>query len=171
MKKITFLLVVFLTATFSVYSQDSKGVTNPDDVGKRALDILKKFENTSEIEFRNSMMTIEEVKEFVNKQEDSAMGRMKEDINKMDIAEYQKRVAKVYNDLKEKTKEFNIVWKDIEYVDFTYEVRNKRGLKGVEGEVFFKYKETEYKVKTDAVKNGDVYMPVIVRSLRKKDDD
>ena len=171
MKNISFLLVVFFISTFSSYSQDAKSVPSADEVGKYTFNVLKNFENTSEEEFVNSLMTIEEIKKFAEKVTDTtAANRLKKEASEMDPASYYKRVAEVYHDLKEKGKQYNIVWKDIKYSDFTYELREKRGIKGIEGVLVFTYKEAEYKVKTDALQDGSSYIPIIIRKLFKKDD-
>ena len=171
MKKSSFFLIALFIAVFSGYSQNSKSAATADEVGKYAFNILKKLDKTSEEEFVNSLLTIEEVKVYVEKVSDTAAAnRLKKEIKNMDPADYYKKVSEVYHDLKEKGKEYKIVWKDIIYSNFTYELREKRGLKGLEGVLVFTYKETEYKVKTDALQDGDAYLPIIVRKLFKKDE-
>jgi len=172
MKKISFLFIAFLTISFSGFSQNSEPIKNADGVGKYTLNLLKNFENTSEEEFVNSLMTTEDIIKFAEKVADTAVGNnLKKEITKMGATKYYNRVAEVYHDLKEKGKEYGIVWKDIAYVDFTYELRDKKGIKGIEGALVFSCKGTKYKVKTDALYDGDAYLPIIVRKLYKKDDD
>lgn len=165
MKKSSFLLITLFIVTFSGYSQNSKNVATADEVGKYAFNVLKNLENTSKEQFKNNLLTIEELKEYVNKHSDS-LEEFKEEMNKTDNASYQERVFKVYNEFKEKKKEFKIVWKDIEYSNFTYDEREEVGLKGIRAKLFFKYKENEYVVRIAAIHIKNAYYPLIIRRLR-----
>lgn len=167
MKKLSLLLIVLLITSFSGYSQNSKAVATTDEVGKYTFNVLKNLDNTSEKEFVNSLFTIDELKEFVNKHTDSLQD-IKQQINSMEDGEYYKRVSEVYNEMKGSAKQFNIVLKDITYSDFTFEERTDEGLKGIRGKVTFKYKETEYQVRVAALEVDNKYIPVIIRKIRPK---
>ena len=167
MKKSPLLLIAFFIAVFSGYSQNSKGVATTDEVGKFAFNILKNLDNTSEEEFINSLFTIEELKEFLNRHKDS-FNTIKEQISGMEDGAYHKRVAGAFNDMRDRAKQFNIVLKDIEYSDFTFEKKTDDGLTGVQGKLLFKYKEKEYQIQVAALLLDNQYNTLIIRKLREK---
>ncbi|MFK7747021.1 MAG: hypothetical protein AB8B65_01390 [Kordia sp.] len=167
MKKLTFLLVVFFTATFSVHSQNSKSVETADEVGTYAFNIIKNLDKTSDKDFIASFISIEKLKELVSKQANADGSDIKEMITSFTKEAYEEKVIGALTELKKDAEQYNIVWSDIEFSEFSYEEENEDGFKGIRGDLIFTYKDQKYKVTTSAFFIDNKYAPLIVRRLRK----
>ncbi|WP_298514796.1 hypothetical protein [uncultured Kordia sp.] len=168
MKKLQFIVLAIIATTFFISCQDSKHISNADDLGKYAFDILKKFENSSKEDYVNSLLTLEEFKSFAKKNGDSMQQVVKESIEKLDKKTYESGLLRQYTLLKDKAKELNISWNAIEYGDFTYEERTDDGMTGIRGQLTFTHNGTQYEVSTSALLTDNVYVPVIINQLNEK---
>lgn len=168
MQKLTFFFIILLTTTFSVHAQIDKRADTTEDLGMYAFKILKKFENTSDKVFINDLLTIQELKSYVKKASDTVQSGIKEEIEEISIEKYHKKVTKEYTSLKEKAKNYTIVWNAIEYVDFTYKEEKEGIFTGISGKLIFKHNGINYSVKVEAFLINDKYIPFIIRQLSKK---
>ena len=167
MKKLQFIFSIILATALLISCQNPKHFSKAEDLGKYTFDFLKKLENVSKEQFLNNLLTLKEFKEFANKKDDSMQDIVKESIERLDKKTYKAGLLRQYTLLKEKGKQYNIVWNDISYVDFTYEQRTDDVMTGIRGNLIFKHKDTEYKVLTSALQDGDIYVPVIINRLSK----
>lgn len=58
-----------------------------------------------------------------------------------------------------------VVWEDIEFVDFFYEVMEKEGIKGIDGELLFSSEEKTFSVSVRALWDGTAYRLSVVEEL------
>ncbi|MEM6719075.1 MAG: hypothetical protein AAF611_07170 [Bacteroidota bacterium] len=170
MKKIIFLFTALLT-TFSVYCQIDKRADTPEAVGTYTLSVLKSLDHTPAKAFIHKLLTIEELKAYVEKNVSTTESNIKEQINRLTVTQYNERVTDEYKSLKEKATDYNIKWNAIEFVDFEYEKEEQEGFEGVNGKLIFKHNETKYRVKVEAFLIDDKYIPFIIRQLIQRADD
>ena len=167
MKKNIFIFVFLLTTSLVVHAQEVNRSENPDDVGTYAFSVLKQLHKTARTDFKTHFISLDEIKEYVSKLSDSTDSEVKEDVMKMPLDEYDKKVMGEYDELIEKGKEFAIDWNAIEFADFKYRERSESSVKGLTGSVYFKYNESVYQSRIEAILIDGKYSVLIVRGLRK----
>ncbi|WP_046745416.1 hypothetical protein [Kordia zhangzhouensis] len=168
MKKLFFFYVLVIV-TFTTYSQNLTLSEKAEDVGKNAMPILKQLDHISDKEFIHSFITIEKLKEFVSKKLDSTNNEVTQQVQQMDIEKYRKKVVDELDELKEKGKEYGIIWNAIEYVDFSYNDQTSGPIKGLTGKLLFKHKEIVYRSKLEAIVIDEKYALIILRNIQKEE--
>ena len=165
MKKLQFIFCTIIATTFFISCQNPKHISKAEDVGKYVFDFLKNFENTSKEDYLNSLLTLKEFKEFAQKSGSSMQDVVKQSIERLNKKTYDAGLLRQYTLLKEKAKQYNIVWSAIEYKDFSYQERTDDGMTGIRGDLIFKHNDTEYKVLTSALFAENAYIPVVINRL------
>ena len=82
--------------------------------------------------------------------------------------EWVNELERNYNKVKERAAKYGIIWNDIQYLDYVYEINEKRGIKTCEGKLYFKYKDDSFKIRTSSIFNGHEYKLIEIRSLQKQ---
>lgn len=82
--------------------------------------------------------------------------------------EWINRIMDDYNQIKNNGASSGIIWQDILYLDFVYEMKDKEGLKAVEGRLYFKYNDKTYKVDISAIWDGKEYRIIEIEDLYEK---
>lgn len=167
MKKLQFVLIAIITTSFFISCQNSKNITKAEDFGPYAFNILKNLDNTSKEDFLNSLFTFEEIKTFAKRHKDSIPKKALDKLDELKKEEYEKRIGGEYDKLKAKGEKYNITWSDIEYSGYKYDERTEGGLTGIRGKLSFKHKDTLYIVRASALRDGESYIPLIIRRLSK----
>jgi len=168
MKKTYYIFTIALTAILFVACQNGSGVEKAEDMGKYAFDILKKFDNTSKEDYIKTIFTIEEVKEFGKKNADIISEQGKKEIANLTVEEYNGRMERDFNRIQQETKDFNIVWSEIEYSDYTYESREQDNIKGTRGDLIFKHNDITYTIKISALLVDNTYTLIRINRLNRK---
>ena len=165
MKKLAIALVTFFTVTITTYAQNYTQIETPEGIGKYAFSILKKVDHISDKEFINSFITIEEIKAYVNKMPDSTSSRIKEQMDEMSLASYEKKVLDELEELRISAKQKAIDLTTIEYIDFSFKKRVRDGITGIRGKLVFQYKEKKFTIKVASFLIDNKYVPLIIRRL------
>ena len=149
-----FNLILLTMALLSC--QNPKKVTEGKDLGPHALDILKGLEEIPESDFLKNFITLDEIRgleldaiernhapwNFVNNQ-----------INSLNSGRWFYHDAYNLETLRTKGQEFGIVWQDLEFLDYRYELLNRIG----EGMLLFQHNNVEYIVHLFVIFDGEQY--------------
>ena len=74
-------------------------------------------------------MTVEEIKAFGERNAETLDPKAKKDIDRLEKDRYEEKMARDYNRLKEKAKNYKIAWNAIEYGDYEFEEKDEDGFK------------------------------------------
>jgi hypothetical protein len=157
MKKIYCIFPLLITSMLFIACQNARGVKKAEDMGKYAFDVLKKFDNTSKKEYLKTIFTFEEVKEFGKTHADEIGEKGLKEIASLTAEDYNGRMERDFNSIKEKTEKHSIVWNDIEYSEYTYEAKKEDNIQGTRGEIVFKHNDNTYSVRVSALLVDDTY--------------
>jgi hypothetical protein len=160
MKRFITLSILAVVAT-AFFSSCNSGIKTPEEIGKKAFEILKNFEKSSKQDFVDNFMTIEEIHKLAEDEKEITDAEMKEEISSITQKGWNEQIEYQYEDLKEDIKYIKqnnkIILKDIEFVNYEYEIENEGGLNVCEGTLYFKYNDTTYEMDIVAVYNGKSY--------------
>ena len=166
--KSTKLFSLFLTITIALSSCSKKRLTEPEQIGKKVFEILKTISKNGKQDYIDNFLSIEEIRELGKNEEVVKEERIRNEFTSLLKEKWIGRITRDYNQIKEKGASSGIVWQDIEYLDFVYEIIDKGGIKGTEGELYFKYNEKTYKVDISAIWNGEAYRITVIEDLYEK---
>ncbi|AXG70938.1 hypothetical protein KORDIASMS9_03193 [Kordia sp. SMS9] len=169
MKKLSFVLIVLIATTLFLSCQQSKRLSKSEDVGPYVVHLLKNFENTSLEDFKNKLLTLEEIKAYGKKYADTLSQETIKSIESIKKENYENLTNKAYNDIKAGGEKYNIDWNAITFYQFDFKERTADGLTGIGGELLFTFKDTIYEVRTTALKLENKYIPVIANRLKQKE--
>ena len=168
MKKIVTLFVLSIVLISFTSCVSTKYVKEPDAVGKNAFRILKNLRNMSKQEFVDKLLTIETLREAIKKEGNQFSEKVKNEISRMTKEDYNCRIVRDYNEIKEKAIEYGIIWDQIEYVDYIYKTRVKNGVNESDGKLFFSHNAQTYSVSIATMNLGKGYSIIELERLRKK---
>lgn len=151
MKKLHYIFALFVTTFLFIACQPSKSVEKPEDMGTYAFNMLKKLDDMSKDDYIKTIFTVEEVKEFGKKNADKISERGKKEIASLTAEDYNARMERDFNSIIEDGKEYGIVWKNIQYSDYTFEAKEEDNIAGTKGKVLFKHNDTTYAVGVSAL--------------------
>ena len=158
MRKIK-LLVIALMAVVIGFSSCNRGVTEPDKIGRQAFDILKNFDVKGWQGFEKNFYTIDEIRKLGTNDKLSTDIEVRNKITSTTEEEWKRGISNSYDEIQKMGREKQIFWKNIEYVDFTYEVDYKmESIRYIDGSLFIKYNEKVYHIQTYSMWNGKEYM-------------
>ena len=158
----------FLLVTIALSSCSNGTVTEPDKIGKQVFEILETISSKRKQDYVDNFLSIEEIRELGKNEEVVKEERTRNKMTSMLKEEWIEDITKDYNQIKEEGASSGIVWQEIQYLDFVYEIKDKNGLKGAEGELYFKYDEGTFKVEVTAIWNGREYRIIEIEDLSKK---
>ena len=169
MKKLQLTCVSLIVLLF-VSCETSKGVSTAEDIGTYAFDILKDFDNMTKNSYVNTILTLEEVKDFVKQNAETLDERTIKNIERQKSIEYKDRMGRDYNRIKERAHKADLTFADIQYTDYTFEEEDEGGIKVCMGKLAFTHNDNPYTVRITAVLLGNRYRLARMRSLRKVEE-
>ena len=136
MKKLN-ILILFLICLNSCTNK----IKEPKDIGKAVFEILKNdITSMSMEEYSSYLLSKDEIKSFgINSEE------------------YENRISDNYNNFIEKSKRENIVWSNVQYLDFEYKIKSGGPSEVIRGIVSYKYNDKTFKAKVFAIWTGEEY--------------
>ncbi len=161
MRKIN-LIVIALMAVVIGLSSCTKRVKDPDKIGLQVFEILKNFDSLGRMEYGKNFITFEEFHAIGSNKSLKIEEEVRNNISsltKEDWKEKEDEVSENYREIFELGDDNDITWSNIEYMDFSYNLRNEP-LKTVEGLLIFWHRTEEYKIETTSVWNGNEYLLV-----------
>lgn len=146
MKSLLIAAITLISLSVSAQSTDGKKI---DQLANRVIKELKKFDTVDITPFRNVLITMEQIQDFITAMdvEDEFKEEIRANVND---GMFQNALEESYNDFVRATRKSGIDWKKIAYEDFLYEVRNRDGLKQLRGELYFMEGENHYQVQVTA---------------------
>ncbi|MFK7747024.1 MAG: hypothetical protein AB8B65_01405 [Kordia sp.] len=168
MKKLQIVLIALLTSSLFISCQKTKGVSNADDMGRYAFDILKNLDNLSSDEFINTLCTAEEIKAFGKRNAETLDPKAKKGIDDIKKESHEERVGRDYDRLKKGAEKNKISWSAIEYDSYDFEERDQDGIKFVQGKLSIKHKDETYIVGINYALMEGTYMLIRASRLNKK---
>ncbi len=166
--KTTKLFTLFLLFTIALSSCSNGRLTEPEQIGKDVFEILKTISTSGKQDYIDNFLSIEEIRELGKNEEVVKEESTRNEMTLMLKEKWIDTITIDYNQIKEKGASSGIVWQDIKYLDFVYEIKDKDGLKVAGGELYFKYNEETYKVEISAIWNGKEYRIIEIEDLYKK---
>lgn len=158
MIKENLMKVIIIIIAISFISCDTTEKTpEPEDVGMYAFKLLNTLSQTTKIDYVNSFMTIEEIRELGKNEEVVTDPDTRNQMTSMEKEEWNGDTEDDYNELKQDGEECGIKWSEIEYLDFVYELDNYDGAIFCIGDLFFKYKDNSYSVGLISIFDGNEY--------------
>ena len=169
MIKRSILKVIIILIAINLFSCDNhKRFIEPEDLGQYSFNLLKSLSQTTKSDYVNSFITIEGIRKIAKNEEIVTDQNTQNELILMKEEEWIKEIEVEYNELKKRGGEYGIKWAEIEYLDFLYEFDIEKGIKVLEGVLFFKYEENSYSVDLTAVNADKEYLLGKIYFLRKR---
>ena len=166
MKKLQLIAFVLITSALFISCKDSKSVSKPDDLGKYVFDILKDFDNVTKDGYINTILTVEEIKAFGERNAETLDPKAKKSIDRLEKDEYDDRMGRDFNRIKEKAQKAGVAWDAIEYANYEFEERDENGMTSYRGVLTFKHADEAYSVRVIGVLLEGSYKLVRISSMR-----
>ena len=154
--------------TIALSSCLNMNMTEPEQIGDHVFEILKSISTNGRKDYMDNFLSIREIRELGNNKEVVKKESTRNKMTSMPKDKWVDRITQDYNQIKEKGASSGMIWQEIEYLDFVYELEEKNGLKGMEGELYFKYDEEIFKIEISAIWNGKEYRIIEIEDLDKK---
>ena len=155
--KIIILILFCLLASCT----KERGISEPSEIGKHVIKILKDIPGNSLDKFQESIMNFEEFQRIAKEHgSNETLSLTKEDFNS--------QILTVYNKIKQDAIEEGISLDNITYSDFTYDfIEGMDDREIVNGNIYFKYNNNTYKFDCQAVKIDNQFIITQIARLRK----
>ncbi len=164
MKKMN-LKMLIVAVIFALSACSTNSVKEPKQIGKQVFGILKNISSSSKDNYISNFLSIEEIRELGKNEEVVKDADTRNELTSMLKEKYISSIEKDYNRIKEKGGKSGINWNEIQYLDFVYEIKDKKGIKGCEGELYFKFNDKSFKIEVETIFNGTEYRLVEIEDL------
>ena len=145
--------ILLLTAIIFFITSCTKKITEPNQIGEQAFEILKKdITKMDNDTYSNYLLSINEAKNLGNSEE------------------YLKEILDNQNEIILKNNEEKIEWNKIEYVDFKYKTKSKGVGETIRGVLSYKFETKVYETKVFAVWIDDEYRIVNIVGIYPKNN-
>ncbi len=168
MKKLSFIIIVLITVSLLISCQKTKRLSTSTDVGPYVFQLLKNFEGTSLEDFKNKLLTLEEIKAYGKKYADTLSKEAIKTIEDIKKENYENLTNRAYKSIQDGKEKYHIDWNAITFYQFDFKEQTAGGLTGIRGELLFSFKDTIYEVRTTALKLENLYVPVVVNRLKQQ---
>jgi hypothetical protein len=164
MKKMNFK-VLFVAIIFALSSCSTNSIKEPEQIGKQVFEILKDISSSSKENYIANFLSIEEIRELGKNEEVVKYEDTRNEMTSMLKEEWISKIEKDYNRIKEKGGKSGISWNEIQYLDFVYELKYKKGMKFCAGELYFKFNDKSFKIEVKSIFDGKKYRLVEIEDL------
>ena len=164
MKKMT-LKVLLVAVVFALSACSTHNIREPEQIGQQVFEILKNISSSSKEDYISNFLSIEEIRELGKNEEVVKDADTRNEMTSMLKEKWISRIEKDYNRIKEKGGKSGIIWNEIQYLNFVYELEDKDGIKGCEGELYFKFSDKSFKIEIASIFNGTEYRLVEIEDL------
>jgi len=145
----------------------NEGVVNPEDIGKVVFEIIQDFEEMSIKDFEEKVITYQELQDLANNPKARLGEQFKADFKSITPAIYEQTMQNDYAGLKDTSSKHEIDWYKIQFVEFIHEEMEFDGVKGVQGETYFKNTDNKiYFIKSMAFYDGEKYVIVKMAEIQ-----
>ncbi|MFN3755220.1 hypothetical protein [Flavobacterium sp.] len=169
MKKSILLLIVISLSLFSC--EQKKTFTEPNDLGKEVFSLIKDVNSKSFEEYKKQVISFEEIKSLVNDANVPISESFRNDLKSVTSEKYEEVIFKDYNRTKTEGLDYGIDWSKITYRDFTYELQEVDGGKGLIGRMYFQSQDDKtYSIKCEAFFDGKGYRIIRIFGIQPKEN-
>lgn len=162
--KITYLFSVLLFSFFLSSCVEEKK-NEPEQIGRNVFEILKNISSESKQQYLEHFPSIEDIRILAKNENLITNQKTRNEMTSMPKEKWLEVILKDYNQTKEKAATLGINWQEITYLDYVYEIEEKKGFKGSKGKLYFKSNEKSYNIEVNSIWNGTEYMIVRIRDL------
>ena len=156
---------VLIATMIALTSCSTGSINEPEQIGKQVFEILKNISTNSKESYISKFISIEEIRALGKNEEVVKDEGTRNQMTSMLKEKWISGIERGYNRIKEKAGKSGVNWKNIEYLDFVYELKDKNGMKVCEGELYFKFNEKSFKIETSSLWNGKEYKLIDVEDL------
>lgn len=158
--------IAVFTMVFGLAAQDGKKI---DQLTDRMINELKKFDTTDYKQYRSMFISLKEVHVAIDEMD--VPDEEKEEMHNRMTADFiEEYTTEEFRRISRQTRNTGINWKNIVYEDFLYEVRRRRGLKEIKGDLYFQEGDKHYEIKIQAVLTDGEFKPVEIERFRESFD-
>lgn len=162
--KFIYLLSTLTTILFLSSCVEEKK-NEPEQIGRNTFEILKNISIKSKQQYIEHFPSVEDIRELAKNETLVTDQKTRNEMTSMPKEEWIELILKDYNQTKEKAATLGINWQEITYLDYVYEIEEKKGLKGVKGKLYFKSNEKSYHIEVNSIWNGTEYMIIRIKDL------
>lgn len=135
----------------------SISIKEPEQIGKKVFEILKNISIDSKEVFISKFISIDEIRELGTNEK-----VVKDEETRIQFTSISKEYwinmkESEYNMLKETALKSGVNLKNIEYLDFIYELKHESGVEVCKGELYFTFNDKMFRLKIDSLWNGKEY--------------
>ncbi|MCP4442345.1 MAG: hypothetical protein GY810_25850 [Aureispira sp.] len=162
-------ILFFVTCGIFFSSCVSSLMKTPKDVGDKAFNIIKTFDNLSEEDYIKQMVKLKDLKKITGNKDIFSENGIIELINSITQEKMTKllKVDKYFAAILEDGKNNNIDWSQVEFSKFEHVIKGNDGIKNMcKGKLYFNHKGKEYHLKIEAINMGDYYEFWLFKKLR-----
>jgi hypothetical protein len=143
---------------------DRRGV-NPEDVGEQVFGMLQSVPKSDMNDYFSNFISLEEIHAMA--QDETLVKNLstRRRMASMTQLDWNALIIEDRTAVLERGLVKGVVWEDIEFEDFQYEVTEKEGIKGVDGELLFSSEEKTFAVTVRALWDGTAYRLSVVEEL------
>lgn len=109
------LLIVSISDGHNYFNDHKNRVKEPSEMGRYTFDILRKIDKMTTNEFNEKLISQSQLFHSQPWGENDSIRKVPEKV-------YQNKIEFIMNDIKSTSLEYNIQWKEIEYMDFVYQI-------------------------------------------------
>jgi hypothetical protein len=146
--------VLSLVFLFASCGGELKTVDKPEDIGPQVFAILEDLDEMTKPQYRQHFLTIEDIHAMAKNESLGMSKEMSDFFLAQDKEEYDKDLNDDFKKINKKGSKHGIDWTQIEYINFTSEIRTKGKVKQCDGEMKFKYRKNPYVIETRSLYDG-----------------
>ena len=165
MKKMILSVLLAAVIIFAFSACSTNNLREPEQIGKQVFEIIKKISSSSKDVFISNFLSIEETRELGQNEEVVKYADTLNALTSMPKEVWINRIEEYYNKIKEKGQESGIIWNEIQYLDFVYELEDNEGIKTCFGVLYIKYRDESYRIEIISIFNGRKYRLVGIKDL------
>ncbi|MBC6368019.1 hypothetical protein [Algoriphagus sp. AK58] len=162
--KYQFLFIVFLM----LLSCGESKMKDPEDVGKKTFNLLKKLNHIQIQEYINEFISLEQIRSLAKNNELITSEKGRNRLSSLLKDEFEEEIIRNFDYLTETGVAHEIIWKNIEFRDYVYEIEENDGLKLYNGKVFINHLGEVYFINVASIWVGDQFEIVEIRDLYEK---
>jgi hypothetical protein len=156
---------LFFISLSTIFLLSAASVLSPYKTGIAVYDIIKEFDTLTFESFKYNIISLEEIREMGKNE--NLISKLKDrnkltSLRKIKLYEEQKSM---FLGLRKGGMDNFLKWDEIEFNDFTYTIKNKNGIKMVEGTLYFEHKSDLFSINVEAWHNGADYRLVWLYNL------
>lgn len=167
-KNLLFFLAILI---ISCSNKPTKGVLQPDEIGKYTFLLLKNISTISKDEFMSKLLSVEEIRIMGQNKDLIPDSEVRNELTSLERSEVEGDRMNNYNELKTSGAENGLKWTEIKYLDYVYEVDEEDGLDFYTGKLYFEEGKKRCSVNLTSLYDGNVYQLIHIEDIEITNED